>query len=242
MKIIVLQGVPASGKSTWAKNFVKDKLDYVIVSRDSIRRSTGKYWVPEREDYISSVEQDSVKNALEHNLNVIIDATNLSNKSILYWKSIASFYNAEIEFKKFNISFDEAYKRDCKREYRVGYDCLVQFFTKYFPEIPIQLKKRFEQITLPQALVFIFTESSVIDITTLDFINTVSDKYQIIFINNGYSKKHLDIICKNYLTFKDYKIYTYYKDEFNSHRFYEDYIKDKYCLVNINSLFVYDKL
>ena len=36
-KIIVLQGPPACGKSTWAKEYVKDKKDWVIVSRDEIR-------------------------------------------------------------------------------------------------------------------------------------------------------------------------------------------------------------
>jgi predicted kinase len=42
-KIIVLQGVPASGKSTWAKEYVKDKPDWVIVNRDSIIEATGQY-------------------------------------------------------------------------------------------------------------------------------------------------------------------------------------------------------
>ena len=47
--MIVLQGCPASGKSTWAKEFIKDKPNWVIVSRDEIREGTGKYWVPSRE-------------------------------------------------------------------------------------------------------------------------------------------------------------------------------------------------
>lgn len=44
--IVVLQGVPASGKTSWAKEFVKNKKDWVIVSRDSIRESRGDYWIP----------------------------------------------------------------------------------------------------------------------------------------------------------------------------------------------------
>lgn len=43
IKILVLQGPPASGKSTFAKEFVKDKPDWIIVSRDEIREGTGKY-------------------------------------------------------------------------------------------------------------------------------------------------------------------------------------------------------
>ena len=36
-KLIVLQGPPCSGKSTWAKEYVRNNKDTVIVSRDSFR-------------------------------------------------------------------------------------------------------------------------------------------------------------------------------------------------------------
>lgn len=52
-KILVLQGPPASGKSTCARGLVKNNRDWVIVSRDAIRESRGDYWIPEQESYIS---------------------------------------------------------------------------------------------------------------------------------------------------------------------------------------------
>lgn len=133
-KILVLQGVPASGKSTWAKEFVKNKKDWVIVSRDSIRESTGNYWVPSREDYISYVEEVQVISALDNDLNVIIDATNLNPKTIDKWKNIASKLDCEITFQMFEIDFKTALERDSNRERRVGKNTLEQFFSKYFPE------------------------------------------------------------------------------------------------------------
>lgn len=42
-KILVLQGPPASGKSTFARKFVKSNLDWVIVNRDSLREGRGEY-------------------------------------------------------------------------------------------------------------------------------------------------------------------------------------------------------
>lgn len=42
-KIIVLQGPPASGKSTWARETAKAGTPYVIVNRDSIRNARGEY-------------------------------------------------------------------------------------------------------------------------------------------------------------------------------------------------------
>lgn len=133
-KILVLQGVPASGKSTWAKEFVKNKKDWVIVSRDSIRESTGNYWVPSREDYISYVEEVQVISALDNDLNVVIDATNLNPKTIDKWKNIASKLDCEITFQMFEIDFKTALERDSNRERRVGKNTLEQFFSKYFPE------------------------------------------------------------------------------------------------------------
>ena len=43
-KMLVLQGVPASGKSTFAKELASRDHSYVIVNRDSIRESRGDYY------------------------------------------------------------------------------------------------------------------------------------------------------------------------------------------------------
>lgn len=37
MKLLILVGISGSGKSTYAKNFVKDNPSYCIVSRDDFR-------------------------------------------------------------------------------------------------------------------------------------------------------------------------------------------------------------
>lgn len=124
----------ASGKSTWAKEFVKDKKNWVIVSRDEIRESTGKYWVPEREQYISEVEEFQIKSAIKNNLNVIIDATNLNPKTINKWNNLAKELNIEIEYKLFDIDIKLALERDKNRERSVGKKVLLNFFEKYFPE------------------------------------------------------------------------------------------------------------
>lgn len=133
-KIIILQGVPASGKSTWAKEFVTGREDWVIISKDSIRESTGNYWVPSRENYISEVEEFQVKSAIKNNLNIILDSTNLNPKVIEKWKKIAEETNSEIEFKAFKIDFKTALERDGNRPRPVGKKVLEGFFSRYFPE------------------------------------------------------------------------------------------------------------
>jgi len=133
MKVIVLQGIPASGKSTWAREFVKDKKDWVIISRDSIREGTGMYWCPEREDYITAVEDYSLHTALSNGLNVIIDDINLNPKTVNKWKEFVKTCkpSVELELKKFNITLEEALERDSKRERPVGEKTILEFFEKY---------------------------------------------------------------------------------------------------------------
>ena len=75
-EIIVLQGPPACGKSTYARELHKKNQNYVIVSRDNIREARGDYWIPAQEDYISAIEEFEIRKAIEMELTPIIDATN----------------------------------------------------------------------------------------------------------------------------------------------------------------------
>ena len=133
LKILVLQGVPASGKSTFARSLVLKDKSYVIVSRDAIREARGDYWIPEHEDYISDIEEFEIRSAIKHGLNPIIDATNLNPKTIAKWKNLAEELNVNIEFKMFEIDFATALERDSKRERSVGKKVLERFFRDYFP-------------------------------------------------------------------------------------------------------------
>lgn len=133
-KILVLQGPPASGKSTYARQFIKGKTDWVIVNRDSLREGRGDYWVPSQEDYITDLEEFSIKAAIKRGYNIIIDATNLNPKTIDKWNKLAKETNSSIEFKEFYIPFKEALERDKNRERSVGEKVLKRFYQQYYPE------------------------------------------------------------------------------------------------------------
>lgn len=133
-KILVLQGAPASGKSTYARELTSQDKSYVIVSRDEIRAARGQYWIPEQEYYISDIEEFEVRSAIKHGLNPIIDATNLNPKTIAKWRILAEELKVNIEFKMFEIDFATALERDNKRERSVGKKVLERFFNNYFPD------------------------------------------------------------------------------------------------------------
>jgi predicted kinase len=141
-KIIVLQGVPASGKSTYAKKLHDEDNSKVIISMDALREARGTYWIPEQEAYINAVEEFQVSQALKQGLTPIIDDTNLNPKTINKWKAIAGALGAEIEFKLIKIDYHTACKRDEERGNKVGKKVITSFFEKYFPE---ELLKPYER-------------------------------------------------------------------------------------------------
>ncbi len=129
-KIIILQGIPGSGKSTWARNFIKDKSEsYIIVCRDDIRNMLGDYWVPKRENLVSEIEMDCITAGLKLGYNIIIDATNFNPKTKEKFEITFSAYN--IEYKFFDVSLEEAIERDNKRERKVGADIITYFYNTY---------------------------------------------------------------------------------------------------------------
>lgn len=130
-KILVLQGCPATGKSTYAKKFVKENDGWIRVNRDDIRRMFGEYWVPKREQIVEYTEEDIVIEAVSSDWNVVIDDSNLNPIYIKRWKSIAEHFNCEIEFKRFTLPLEEAIKRDSERENPVGEEVIRRFYGKY---------------------------------------------------------------------------------------------------------------
>lgn len=134
-KLIICQGIPSSGKSTWAKKFVLENSNYVRVCRDDLRRMRGKYWLQEQEGMITNWEDDCIAIALHNGYNVIVDATNLNEKTINRICNLGNVKNQDIdiEYRFFDINLDEAISRDMGRskEEQVGSAVITSMYNKY---------------------------------------------------------------------------------------------------------------
>lgn len=140
-KIIILQGIPASGKSTLAKQIVYGKKDWVRINRDDLRNMRGDYWIPEQEKYITDLEFGALYLAMKYNYNVVFDSTNLNPKTInKIKKEISEFNNFladyekdgyEIEFKLLDTPLEVCIERDSKRENPVGRETITSFYNRY---------------------------------------------------------------------------------------------------------------
>lgn len=130
-KLLILQGIPASGKSTFARKWVEESpKTRVVVNRDSIRRMLGTYWVPSRERLVDRIEEYIIKESLLQEYDVCVDATNLNPKTIKKLEQIG--IDSEITFHEFRIDLEEAIDRDSKREESVGKEVITTFYNKYY--------------------------------------------------------------------------------------------------------------
>lgn len=136
-KVIILQGIPGSGKTTWARDFLLTHPDYIRISRDDIRNMRGKYWIPKQENYISDIENYCLLQALSYRYNIILDNTNLNHKTLDNIKSIVEKYNKDyvIIYKLFNPSVDVCIERDSKRPNSVGEEVIRGFYNRYKDDI-----------------------------------------------------------------------------------------------------------
>lgn len=98
MKLIMLKGFPASGKSTKAKEILAGGGEYFRVNRDLLRTMLhNDIWSHKREKVTIDTQKMVAIQLLIDGKNVIIDDTNLSQKHEDIWKGIATEVGAKFE-------------------------------------------------------------------------------------------------------------------------------------------------
>lgn len=136
MKVIFTQGIQGSGKSTWAKEFVKKNKDYVRICRDDLRNMRGEYWIPKQEYLITLWEQSCISHAIANGFNIVVDAMNLNPKYLDELKSFIQVWSHEkdikFEYKDFtDVTLEECIKRDLARPNSVGEKVIRETWKKY---------------------------------------------------------------------------------------------------------------
>lgn len=117
-ELVLLVGIPASGKSTWCKQYEYDS-NVAIISRDDIRKSMllpgDSYFAREKEVFNEFVRQinDAMKFGIEI---VIVDATHISpisRKKIL--SKLVTDSRTSLIVRVFNVDKEEALRRNRNR-------------------------------------------------------------------------------------------------------------------------------
>lgn len=146
MKVIICRGIPASGKSTWAKQWVSQSpKNRIRINYDDMRMMFGEYWVPHRENFpfLKDIRNSILRDAILNDFDIVIDNMNLNSKEIndiryqvqefCYERSCKEGKNIkyDFEFVDFKTPLEECIKRDSKRPIKIGEETITNIYNKY---------------------------------------------------------------------------------------------------------------
>lgn len=116
-RLIMTKGLPASGKSTWAKGVCDLDPNVVRVNKDDIRKEhlRGEWTRAKEKEIVIPTRDRLIHAALMDGKTVIVDDTNLEPIHEKFLKTMAIVHNVPFEKKTFHVSVEEAIARDALR-------------------------------------------------------------------------------------------------------------------------------
>lgn len=156
MKLTITKGLPASGKTTWAK-----KQNAHRINKDDLRAMlNNSIWSKHNEKHIIEVRDMLVKHFLMTDHDVIVDDTNLSPKHEQTLRTLVDDLNDQ----GFNITFhvkdftdvplSECIKRDKNREKPVGEKVIRGMYNQFLREKEKPLNPLVFDEALPYCVIF----------------------------------------------------------------------------------------
>lgn len=136
IKITLTVGIPACGKSTWAKEEVrKDPDGTTRINRDDLRNMMSNYVLSDtNEKLVTEVRDAALRASLRKGRNVILDETNLNSRNFDDVCKVARELgiNCMVMEKPFYIELEEAISRDAARagSGKVGEEIVKKFWKK----------------------------------------------------------------------------------------------------------------
>lgn len=148
-QIILTIGLPASGKTTWATEFVKNNPHFININRDDIRRmingSPKAKFRPKKETLVTNMQKEMAEEAFLSGYSIIISDTNLNPKTVESWKKFAYDRGIPCNKQKFtDVPHGVCIERDKVREDKVGTKVIMGMYNRYrdqFPKVPVYNKE-----------------------------------------------------------------------------------------------------
>jgi len=130
-------GLPGSGKTTWAMEYVKNNPGTINVNRDDIRFMLyGTYWGdPIDENQVTRVQHSIMTGAFKKDQDVIVSDTSLNRGNVKSLVALAEKWGASVEFKYFtDVSDATCIIRDGQRTRQVGTEVIADMARRYKPK------------------------------------------------------------------------------------------------------------
>lgn len=193
-KVILTKGLPASGKSTWARKTVKDHPNtYKRVNKDDLRLMMDDRFSKDSEKLVLDVRDAIILKALEDDKHVIVDDTNLAPKHEAHIRQLVRGL-AEVFIQEFDVPVEECIERDSKRQNPVGAKVIRNMYNQFIRKIEVYN----EDTSLPHAIIVDIDgtlakmgDRSPYDWSKVD-LDTINEPVRS--ISNGYAGPYKNVI------------------------------------------------
>lgn len=128
-KIIMMKGLPGSGKTTIAKEMYTENT--VRVNKDEIRMMMGTEWSKSNENIVLLARDSIIGGALEQGKNVVVDDTNFAPKHEERLRVLAEQFGADLVVHYVDTPVEECIKRDKLRQNPVGEDVIMNMYRQF---------------------------------------------------------------------------------------------------------------
>ncbi len=148
-QLLILVGAPGSGKSTFAKYFIRTEENWMRLCRDDFRTMHFTYsnLPPHEEGLITQMVDASIETLLRKRCNVLLDATHCRAEYLNYYIEKFNFL-ADISFKVFEVNAKTIANRCAKRYAETGKFIPNKVQQRYINELN-ELKSHFDFSTRP---------------------------------------------------------------------------------------------
>ena len=143
LKVYIYQGLPASGKSSAACEWIdKNPGEYKRVNKDLLRKMLdNSHYTKDNEKFVLHLQDMIILEALKEGKHVIVDNTNLLPAHIERIKQLVEeIAEVCIDDSFLQVPLEECIKRDLQRLDSVGKDVIMQMYNKYLKKEPTPVK------------------------------------------------------------------------------------------------------
>lgn len=157
-KVILMKGLPGSGKSTLSKSIIMDNPNiYKRICRDDLRSMfDNMVYSKENEKFVRHIRDVLILESLLKGKSIIVDDLNISNKNYMRIEEIVNKFNKDknkkvkIEINELKTPLEECIKRDASRSKPIGEKVIRKLANSYQKDEPEYIK---QDERLPKAII-----------------------------------------------------------------------------------------
>lgn len=120
-EVVILRGLPGSGKSTWAERHCAQHAGWCRVNKDSLRAMLhGGQYSTGNESLVTRARDVLICSALTLGWSVVVDDTNVQPHHEQSIRALAAVLGAAVSVITFDTPVEECIRRDALRTHPVG--------------------------------------------------------------------------------------------------------------------------